>query len=123
MKARLGQNDGGQDDRRCLNHSPSSFCPLIVLPVIAWRNGSGLKLTEHQLIAATKSWLNDTDPVALARSVREERNGHERQTKRLVESIESLTIARPGFEPGQTEPKSLPAIPTMFDYVRLAVEF
>ena len=92
MKARLGQNDGGQDDRRCLNHSPSSFCPLIVLPVIAWRNGSGLKLTEHQLIAATKSWLNDTDPVALARSVREERNGHERQTKRLDEIIESLNL-------------------------------
>ena len=34
-----------------------------------------------------------------------------------------LELARPGFEPGQTEPKSLPAIPTMFDYVRLAVEF
>ena len=60
--------------------------------------------TSAQLIAATKSWLSVTDPDALARSVREERNGHERQTKRLVESIESLTIARPGFEPGPTEP-------------------
>ena len=45
------------------------FLPVIVLPVIVWRNGSVLKLTEHRLIAATKTWLSDTDPGALARSL------------------------------------------------------
>ena len=70
----------------------SIILPLIVLPVIVLRNGSVLKLTAHQLMAATKSWLSDTDAVALARSVREERNGHERQTKRLDEIIESLNL-------------------------------
>ena len=91
--------------------------PLIVLPVIVLRNGSVLKLTAHQLMAATKSWLSDTDAVALARSVREERNGHERQTKRLVESIESLTIARPGFEPGPTEPNVASVSPSPQQHV------
>lgn len=32
---------------------------FIVLPVTVWRKGS------HQLIAATKSWLNVADPGAL----------------------------------------------------------
>ena len=97
--------------------------PLIVLPVIVWRNGSVLKppvartvLASHVGTQLTEYFSTNPDVaraiVQIGNTQNLSRDTGLMSEVRLInekppENQGFLELARPGFEPGQTEPKSV----------------